>query len=257
DLDAIMALFDAAGDYVERYPTAGIRSFIVHISEQELPTGVRERRGVSPEAVTVTTAHATTGREWRHVIVAEVQEGSWPSLGETGTLLGQEELIDLIDEDIDPDIIISRSVDRLAEERRLFHMATSSACDQLLVTAVNTPDSDEVREPSRFIEELAATHGIGITHIEGTGETPLAEPEVLGHRLLSVPALVAELRRVVTDPGELGSRRRQAARQLNRLAGAGIPGADPDAWLALREPSTTAELIPEGRVWLSPSRIEA
>src|SRR5699024_4804744 len=100
DLDAVRALFDDAGDCMERYPTAGPRSFIVHISEQELPTGVRERRGVSPEAVTVTTAHATTGREWRHVIVAEVQEGSWPSLGETGTLLGQEELIDLIDEDI-------------------------------------------------------------------------------------------------------------------------------------------------------------
>lgn len=257
DLDAMMALFDAAGDYVERRPTAGIRNFILHISEQELPTGVRERRGVSPEAVTVTTAHATTGREWKHVIVAGVQEGSWPSLGETGTLLGQEELIDLIDEDIDPDTIISRSVDRLAEERRLFHVATSRAVERLLVTAVNAPDSDEVREPSRFIEELAQHHGIEITQVTGTGETSLAEPEVLGHRLLSIPALVAELRRTVTDPAELGSRRRQAARQLNRLAAARIPGADPSEWLALREPSTDAELIPPGQVRLSPSRIEA
>ncbi len=257
DLDAMMALFDAAGDYVERRPTAGIRNFILHISEQELPTGVRERRGVSPEAVTVTTAHSTTGREWKYVIVAEVQEGSWPSLGETGTLLGQEELIDLIDEDIDPDTIISRSVDRLAEERRLFHVATSRATVQLLVTAVNAPESDEVREPSRFIDELAETHGVAIDHVEGEGDATLTEPEALGHRLLSVPALVAELRRTVADPGELGSRRRQAARQLNRLATAGIPGADPAEWLALREPSTDAELVPPGQVRLSPSRIEA
>ncbi len=257
DLDAVMALFDAAGDYVERRPTAGIRNFILHISEQELPTGVRERRGVSPESVTVTTAHATTGREWKYVIVAEVQEGSWPSLGETGTLLGQEELIDLIDEDIDPDTIISRSVERLAEERRLFHVATTRATHHLLVTAVNAPESDEVREPSRFIEELAAEQGVEINYVQGEGTTPRAEPDALGHRLLSVPALVAELRRAVTDPSELGSRRKQAARQLNRLAAAGIPGADPAEWLSLRAPSTTAELVPPGQVRLSPSRIEA
>lgn len=257
DLDAVMALFDAAGDYVERYPEAGIRNFILHISEQELPTGVRERRGVSPEAVTVTTAHATTGREWKYVIVAEVQEGSWPSLGETGTLLGQEELIDLIDEDIDPDTIISRSVERLAEERRLFHVATTRATEKLLVTAVNAPESDEVREPSRFIEEFAQHHGVEINHIQGEGSTPVRAPETLGHRLLSVPALVAELRRTVTDPGELGSRRKQAARQLHRLAAAGVPGADPSEWLSLRTPSTTAELVPPGQVRLSPSRIEA
>lgn len=257
DLDAMMALFDAAGDYVERYRSASLRSFILHISEQELPTGVRERRGISPEAVTVTTAHATTGREWKHVIVAGVQEGSWPSLGETGTLLGQEELVDLVDEDIDPNIFISRSVDRLAEERRLFHVATTRASEQLLVTAVNSPDSDEVLEPSRFLTELADHTGREITHVEGTGDSTLAEPEILGHRLLSVPALVAELRRTVTDPSELGSRRNQAARQLNRLAAAGIPGADPGSWLALREPSTTEELVPPGQVRLSPSRIEA
>lgn len=257
DLDAMMALFDAAGDYVERYRSASLRSFILHISEQELPTGVRERRGISPEAVTVTTAHATTGREWKHVIVAGVQEGSWPSLGETGTLLGQEELVDLVDEDIDPNIFISRSVDRLAEERRLFHVATTRASEQLLVTAVNSPDSDEVLEPSRFLTELAENTGREITHVEGTGDTTLAEPEILGHRLLSVPALVAELRRTVTDSSELGSRRSQAARQLNRLAAAGIPGADPGSWLALREPSTTEELVPPGQVRLSPSRIEA
>lgn len=101
------------------------------------------------------TAHATTGREWKRVIVAEVQEGSWPSLGETGTLLGQEEFVDLVDEGIDPDIIISRSAERLAEERRLFYLATTRSTESLLVTAVNSPDSDEVREPSRFLELLS------------------------------------------------------------------------------------------------------
>src|SRR5699024_4822149 len=76
-------------------------------------------------------------------------------------------------------------------------------------------------------------------------------------RLLSVPALVAELPRVVTDPGTLGTRRLQATPQLNRLAGAGIPGADPAAWPALREPSTPAELLPEPPATPAPTRIEA
>lgn len=40
DLDAMMALFDAAGDYVERRPGFPLRAFLTHITEQELPTGV-------------------------------------------------------------------------------------------------------------------------------------------------------------------------------------------------------------------------
>lgn len=250
DLDAMMSLFDAAGDYVERYPAAGLRSFILHISEQELPTGVRERRGVVPDAVEILTAHSTTGREWPRVIVAGVQEGSWPSLGETGTLLGQEEFVDLVDEDIDPDIFISRSADRLAEEKRLFYVATTRATESLLVTAVNSPDADEVREPSRFLEQLSQQ----IAVFEDDDRVPLAEPQEIGHRLLSVPALVAELRRVVCDPTD--PRRKQAARQLSRLAEANVPGANPDEWTQLRTPSTT-EVLTEGPVSLSPSRIEA
>lgn len=65
--------------------------------------------------------------------------------------------------------------------------------------------------------------------------------------------MVAELRRVVNDPRD--PRRKQAARQLSRLAEAGIPGANPAEWTNLRTPSTDEELI-KGAVSLSPSRIE-
>ena len=51
DLDAVMALFDAAGDFTERRPTAGVESFVAFITEQQLPTGVRDRRVVAPDAV--------------------------------------------------------------------------------------------------------------------------------------------------------------------------------------------------------------
>src|SRR5699024_4909315 len=100
DLDAMMSLFDAAGDYAERRPTGSVRGFLTHIEEQELPTGVRDRRTATPEAVTLLTAHGTVGGEWGHVVLAGAQEGAWPSLGSTGSLFDQEELVELLDSDI-------------------------------------------------------------------------------------------------------------------------------------------------------------
>lgn len=253
DLDAMMTLFDAAGDYAERRPTAGIDSFIRHIAEQELPTGVRERRGVEPDAVQLLTAHGTTGSQWHTVIVAGVQEGTWPSLGETGSLFGQEELIDLVDAGIDPDLPISRSPEKLAEERRLFHLACHRATHTLLVTAVESTDTAEELEPSRFLDEVTdAEHKkMSVAAELGEGEiTPAA-------RVLSPPSLVAELRRHVCDPGTRADFRRQAARQLARLAEAGVPGADPAEWWNTTEVSEQTLLESREQVSLSPSRVEA
>lgn len=254
DLDAVMSLFDAAGDYAERRPTGSIHGFITHITEQELPTGVRDRRTATPEAVTLLTAHGTVGAEWGHVIVTGVQEGDWPSLGETGSIFDQEELVELLDADVDPDAIVSHTADRLKEERRLFHVATTRATGKLLVTAVYCPDADEPTEPSRFVEEFASAHGLTPQRFSADPADESAEYEQLHVRLLSVPALLAELRRVVCDPAARSAERTQAARQLARLAAAGVAGADPQEWWTTTTPSTM-EPLPAVQA-LSPSRIE-
>ncbi|AKK05149.1 DNA/RNA helicase, superfamily I [Corynebacterium mustelae] len=309
DLDSVMALFDAAGDWVERRPTASIDSFIAHIREQELPTGVRDRRLATPEAVSIVTAHATSGQQWDTVVVCGVQEGQWPSLGETGTLFGQEELVDLIDDGIEPGTPISRAAERLAEERRLFHMATSRATRALFITAVDAPDAEEALEPSRFVREFAEYNAAVAEHDNHAGQaltadtnetitsqpadettakapnlveatrphqgdlfelldavdtetTPdagkavgLAEPvDSYTTRLLSVPAIVAELRRALINPQVNQRAKDQAARQLARLADAGIPGADPTQWWGIADSSETTKLTVKR---LSPSRIEA
>ncbi|NEK06069.1 ATP-dependent helicase, partial [Rhizobium leguminosarum] len=102
DLDAVMALFDAAGDYVERrVGGSNVAGFVAHIAEQELPTGVRDRRTATPDAVALLTAHGAVGREFHTVVVAGVQEMQWPSLAETGTMFCQEELVDLVDNNVD------------------------------------------------------------------------------------------------------------------------------------------------------------
>lgn len=254
DLDAMMTLFDAAGDYAERRPTAGIDSFIRHIAEQELPTGVRERRGVEPDAVTLLTAHGTDGAEWSHVVVAGVQEGTWPSSGETGTLFGQEELIDLADQGIPPGTLVSRSAPKLKEERRLFHMAAHRAVDKLLVTAVESTDTDEELEPSRFLSEL---DGATVQQMSFGSEATDGDEIAPTVRVLSTPSLIAELRRYVNSPEVRADFKTQAARQLARLAAAGVPGAQPADWWSTTEVSERQLLDDRTQVSLSPSRVEA
>lgn len=268
DLDAVMALFDAAGDFVERHPTATMTRFVEHITEQELPTGARDRRGVAREAVALLTAHATVGMEWPYVVVPRVQEGAWPSLGETGSLFDQEQLVDLADHGVDPNVFIARTDERLAEERRLFGLATSRASESLLVTAVLAPEADDVDEPSRFLRELA-DHTSQRIDLVGQADIPKDSAfavDNLGYqlatdgypRLLSLPSIVAELRREVCDSQADPRSAALAAEQLAKLARAGIYGAHPDEWFGLAGPSTEQPLREfKDRINVSPSKIES
>lgn len=281
DLDAMMSLFDAAGDFVERYDSgATLSAFIKHIEEQELPTGVRDRRTATPQAVEVITAHGAVGREWDTVVVVGAQEGQWPALGETGSLFDQEKLVDLIDHRIEPNEPVSHLASRLAEERRLFHVATSRHRQRLVIAAIDQPDGDVVAEPSRFIEEFCGKgvdvpgaqarreanqqlrrsrlpRELGLDVPEPAPVRPETEEEVdpLQVSVLSVPSFVAQLRRVVTDPESGETERTQAVRQLARMAEAGVPGAHPDEWWAARELASEHELEAPAR--LSPSKVEA
>ncbi|WP_291314628.1 ATP-dependent DNA helicase [Corynebacterium sp. UBA2622] len=262
DLDSVMALFDAAGDFTERRASAGVDSFVSYILEQVLPTGVRDRRTATPDAVALLTAHGVAGREFRRVIVTGVQEQTWPALGETGTMFGQEDLVDLIDNGVDPAVPVSHKAERLTEERRLFALATSRATERVLVTAVDEPDGEEVVEPSRFVEEFAADRGITVHRVlaedrtltvsTGKGEEGGGAPVL---RVLAHDELIAELRGALAAEESDEVTRAQAARQLARLAEAGVPGADPGEWWTVTEPSSSEALSVRGR--LSPSRIES
>lgn len=282
DLDAMMSLFDAAGDYSERRPGADLAAFIEHITEQVLPTGVRDRRTAVPDAVSILTAHGAVGREFDTVAVVGAQEGAWPALGETGTIFAQEELIDLIDLGIAPNIPVNNIAGRLQEERRLFHVATTRHTSRMLLVAVDNPDGDEVAEPSRFIDEFANRPGSHRNIPEqlqrlarqetfrkqllaremgleppATVELQESDKEIdpLQVSVLSVSSFIAQMRTVVGDGEATESARAQAARQLARLAEAGVPGADPEQWWATQ---TVAEERPlNNKPRLSPSRIEA
>ena len=113
----------------------------------------------------------------------------------------------------------------LGEERRLFYVAVTRARRRLVVTAVDSPEDDGQR-PSRFCSELGV---------------PVVQVEARARRPLTLPALVVELRSVVSDPGASESLRSAAAERLARLAAARtpggaalVPGAHPDSLVGSR-----------------------
>ncbi|MFD3742879.1 ATP-dependent helicase [Nocardia sp. NPDC058633] len=247
DLDAAVELFDAAAAYVDRLPKAGIDGFVEYLLHQQLP---QQGRPLTAEgdAVTLLSAHAAVGREWDVVAVAAVQEGIWPNPRSRGTLLHTEDLIDLVG-GVDPSATVSRAAPILAEERRLLLVACSRARRSLLVTAVESAAGDQDLVPSRFLAELVGDDDNG-----EPGALPVADPG----RALVMHALVAELRGVVCDPGADAERRDRAARQLARLADAGVPGTDPDDWYGTAELSSQRELWDDddSPIGLSPSTVE-
>lgn len=294
-LDAVMSLFDAAGDYVERHPSSTITTFLQFMRDQELPTGARDRRGPLRDAVVVSPAHATVGKEWDIVVVAGLQEDVWPSLSETGTIFRQEEFIDLQDRDVEPgrpENRRGRYDDRLAEERRLFLVAVTRARRSLLLTAVGPYVSDDGKVDkdadtrSRFLEKIATDDIVVTLHGESDHESSdradsgsaensggvamqpsfSMRPEREFPRVLSADSLIAELRRAVESKDTPSHERKQAARQLARLALAAgdtpsresvISAANPDHWWGVQGLSTTKSLHDAGDPYvISPSQVE-
>ena len=245
DLDAVVALVERAARYVEDLPGGTVAGFVAQADDQRIRADSLAPRAPDGEAVAVLTAHASRGREWDVVIVPDVQEGVWPDLRRRGTLLGVERLVDVL-AGLPDDPAVSAQAPLLAEERRLFAVALSRARRAVHVSAVEAEDVT----PSRFLDDV---DGGPVTDDPAEANRPRSRPG----RALVLAELVGELRRAVTDPDTSRQRRERAAAGLARLAEAGVPGADPDAWYGLLAPSTEAPLRPAtAPVSVSPSAVE-
>ncbi len=253
DLDAVLALFEAAGRFVDRFPgTGGAERFLDQMRSAEVPEDTLADRAPDTGAVTLTTPQGAVGREWDLVVVAGVQEGVWPDLRLRGSVLGAQALVDVV-EGRDADGPGARRA-VLEDELRLFHVAVSRARDELVVTAVRAEDE----RPSAFVDlvEAAARPEGAEEELDEEGERPLTPVP----RPVSLPALVARLRQVVCAPpaAETPARRAAAARHLAQLVAAGVPGADPADWYGVDDLTDDAPLREDGeQVPVSPSRVES
>lgn len=242
DLDAVVALFHAAGRYADRLPKAGVAAFADYLSSQNIAGDSLAPVAARGEGVSLLTAHGAAGREWTVAAVAGVQEGSWPDLRLRGSLLGVERLVDLLS-GVDGDVV-SATAPILAEERRLFYVAASRARHTLLVSAV----AGEDEQPSRFVDDIEPNSA------DESGIDSRMKPP---GRSLVLAELVGELRKAVCDARTEPGRRQRAARQLARLAEAGVPGAHPDSWYGVAETSSDEPLYGTGDVVrISPSTVE-
>ncbi|HEY5880906.1 MAG TPA: ATP-dependent DNA helicase [Nakamurella sp.] len=243
-LDAVLGLFDAAGELAERLPYAGVRAFLAEATDRRIATDAAADRGHGGQGVALLSAHAAKGLEWDVVCLPGVSEGRWPVVRRTQSLLGLDELLDA--EDGIAAGGAARGAEVLNEERRLFYVATTRARRRLVATSV----SDQDTLPSRFLTELA-----------GSTELPHGWPEQgdgLPRRSLLLAHLVADLRRAVTDPAVPEPTATAAARQLARLAAAGVDGAHPRDWYGLSGLSSAAPPVEAGAaVTLSPSTVES
>jgi RecB family exonuclease len=243
DLDAVVALFDSAGRYVDRLPRASVAAFADYLSSQNIAGDTLAPAAIPGDGVSLLTAHASAGREWTVVAVAGVQEGAWPDLRLRGSLLGVERLVDLLS-GVDDNDKVSAIAPILAEERRLFYLAASRARRTLLVTAV----AGEDEQPSRFLDDLEEN---------GADDGALDSRMKPAGRSLVLAELVGELREVVCDDKSEPGRRARAAKQLARLANAGVPGAHPSTWYGLLPPSTDRPVHGPGDLMrISPSTVE-
>ncbi|MDT8909371.1 ATP-dependent helicase [Amycolatopsis sp. PS_44_ISF1] len=243
DLDAVVALFDSAGRYVDRLPRASVAAFADYLASQNIAGDTLAPAAIPGDGVSLLTAHASAGREWTVVAVAGVQEGAWPDLRLRGSLLGVERLVDLLS-GVDDNDKVSAVAPILAEERRLFYLAAGRARRTLLVTAV----AGEDEQPSRFLDDLEENGAD-----DGALDSRMKPPG----RSLVLAELVGELREVVCDDKSEPARRARAAKQLARLANAGVPGAHPSTWYGLLPPSTDRPVHGPGDLMrISPSTVE-
>ena len=253
DLDAVLALFDQAGHFADSMPPGAPGLFAESLSGQEIAGDTLAERAVREDCVRILTAHRSKGLEWDVVVVASVQEETWPDLRLRGSLLGVDELSEAAGPDhwqgsrpgadVDAAMLAAKL---LAEERRLFYVAVTRARRRLVVTAAGGEDTDQ--RPSRFLTELAGDD-IPVERVADAQG---------GHRWLSMPALVADLRRAAADTARTPAVRQAAAAQLARLAAAGVRAAHPREWYALTGLSDDGPIVTGGEaVRLSPSQVES
>lgn len=224
DLDAICSLFDLANRFVARGRGKDLTNFLDEMQAQEIPAEALAENDIRNDSVRLLTAHRAKGLQWKFVVVASVQEDLWPDLRQHQTLLQSDRIGPRIE------LLPLTMRELLAQERRLFYVATTRAKQTLLITATDTSVRDDGVAPSRFVTDIVAA--LPATVPIHTGGRP--------KRPLSIDGVIANLRRTLNDGEQPELMRLAAANQLAKLAsdhGSLFEQAQPANWWGLLEPT--------------------
>lgn len=253
DLDSVMALFRAAENYVDRMPQAHPQSFVDFITAQDLPADNLAVGGQQEQVVSLVTPAGAAGRQWDLVVVAGVQDGSWPDLRLRDSLLGSQALVELL---------TGRATDAkglgpqarkavLYDELRAFAVAISRSTRRLVVTAVD----DGETLPSVFLDLVSDLPGVQVRRGPQAGQISAA-----GEAPLTLRGLVGVLRGEHQGALLTGDQKtaRGRAELLAYLATQGVKEADPTNWYGTHEVSASTQLYSDhAEIRVSPSRLEA
>lgn len=261
DLDAVLALFTAAEQFVDRFPQAPPAAFVAHVRAQDLPADSLAPQADQAGAVELLTAAGAAGGEWDLVVVAGVQEGVWPDLRLRDRLLGAQHLVEVLAgragvDDDGPERYRQARAAVLDDELRSFAVAVSRARRRLVVTAVRDAD----QRPSGLVDLVAPGPEDGEADPRQVAVQPALDLRaVVAQARAWLEADAAALTAAGAAPDDAAARLagHPAARLLARLATEGVPGASPDGWYGVAPLSTADPLWPaDATVPLSPSKLE-
>jgi len=186
DLDAVLALFDAA-DRADRTSksSADLSDFVYELMQQDAASEVLIQRAVT--GVAVLTAHRARGREWKLVILIDLQEGVWPAGNVRESIIAPRDSHE------------QRA--RLAEERRLAAAAVTTTREKLVISIVDSK-MDQGTAPSALLLNYELPPVIST-----------APPT-----LLTARGLIAQLRATAIDSTVSENLRHAAINRLGYLA---------------------------------------
>lgn len=256
DLDAVMALFQAAERFADQNPGAPAAAFVDHMERLELPMDTLAETSSAEDAVEILTPATAAGREFDTVIIAGLQDGVWPNLQPRGELLGSNHLVEVIEQrgGRETSSPLVKRMQVLQDEYRLFATAVSRASARLFAVAVENAEES----PSMLL-------GL-VVPADKRKDRAAAIP-----RPVTGPRLIAELRRFLEDSfrqeleaaepygqeHHAHTERGNAARALAVMARHGLTGAHPDQWWGLQELSSTGPLLdPDEEIRVSPSKVQ-
>lgn len=231
-LDAVMHLFRIAQRLVDRDARTTSAQFLDELESQEIVEDSIARTGQESGVHLLTPAMAI-GQEFTLVIVADLNDGTWPNLRVRDGLFGAGKLAELYLDRLTDNVTSLRSV--VDDELRMLAFAASRATHHLVLTAV---DSEETSR-SRFIDLL-----IDEDNVEHVQVSKLS---------MSIPGVVGRLRSALTDPTLTISEtdRELAADMLVSLpswTAEHLPGVAPRDWIPSLPPS-------DPRPWSRTTRI--